>query len=562
MVVAGRDNPPTAYVLPANEVFDDISAVMGHCTLELPSSLVKLTRLITGKLTKLINRSAIDPEIGEQGAASNEHRDRTSSDVYAEKGKSDLETGLSSDIWASRERMSSEQPKSALKESESSSPYHPQNWPKRRRWLVTAIATLYTLLPSMALTMIVPALPRDRDLVSQMIFSVFTFGQAFGPLFFTPRSDVCGRWMFLQLAFAVFGVANLVSGFLPAGSTNPVLIPIRLVSGIGGTVTISICYAISKDCWKPKERGAALASLSTALLLGQAVGPIIGAFITQYASWRWVYWWMAIAAGAFQLVGVFLLPETLPGLVDKRKDRRPGWTTWLEKLRIERLPEDFSRQLRRMWTDTIKMLSSQPIFQLTALYMAFSSGLLDLVLSTLPIIFTREEYYHEAIGVAGLNYISVIIGYVLGGIVNGLLTFRKEHKLESRVLRMMTGAVSVPTGLFIYGWTAHTHQHWILPNLGLVILSNGIFTTNAACQSYLVETYTRHATAATASSTIVRSIFGFSFPLFAPALYQRLGFGWGNSVLAFVAIAMGVVCIGPLWVFGPKLRARSKFVID
>ena len=559
MVVAGRDNPPTAYVLPANEVFDDISTVMGHCTLELPSSLGKLTRLITGKLTKLINRSAIDPEIAEQGSASNEHRDRTSSDVYAEKGKSDLETGLSSDIWASRERMSSEQPKSALKESESSSPYHPQNWPKRRRWLVTTVATLYTLLPFMASTMVVPALPRDRDVVSQMIFSVFTLGQAFGPLFFTPLTDFCGRWMILQLAFAVFGVANLVSGFVPVGSTNPVLIPIRLVSGIGGTITISICYAISKDCWKPKERVAALASLSAALLLGQAIGPIIGAFITQYASWRWVYWWMAIAAGAFQLVGVFLLPETLPGLVEKRKNHRPDRTTWLEKLRIERQPDYFLRWLKTMWSDTIIMLSLQPIFQLTALYMAFSSGLLDLVMSTLPIIFTREEYYHEAIGVAGLNYISVILGFLLGGIVTGMFTLRKEHKPESRIPRMTTGAVSVPTGLFIYGWTAQTHQHWILPNLGLVILSSGVACTNAACQSYLVETYTRHATAAMASSTIVRSIFGFSFPLFVPALYQRLGFGWGNSVLAFVAIAMGVVCIGPLWVFGPKLRASTNW---
>ena len=173
-----------------------------------------------------------------------------------------------------------------------------------------------------------------------------------------------------------------------------------------------------------------------------------------------------------------------------------------------------------------------------------------------------KNNYHEAIGVAGLNYISIILGFLLGGIVPGMYKPRKKHKLESRIPRMMTGAVYVATGLFIYGWTAQTRQHWILPNLGLVILTSGVTYTNAACQSYLVKTYTRHATAAMASNTIVRSIFGFSFPLFAPALYKRLGFGWGNSVLAFVALAMGVVCIGSLLVFGPKLRARSKFVID
>ena len=52
---------------------------------------------------------------------------------------------------------------------------------------------------------------------------------------------------------------------------------------------------------------------------------------------------------------------------------------------------------------------------------------------------------------------------------------------------------------------------------------------------------------------------GFGFPLFAPYMYDALDYGWGNSLLGFIAIGLGIPAPFLLWFFGEKLRARSPF---
>lgn len=52
-------------------------------------------------------------------------------------------------------------------------------------------------------------------------------------------------------------------------------------------------------------------------------------------------------------------------------------------------------------------------------------------------------------------------------------------------------------------------------------------------QVYLIDTY-KYAASALAASTVLRSLFGFAFPLFGDAMYARLGAGGGNSLLAGV----------------------------
>ena len=45
---------------------------------------------------------------------------------------------------------------------------------------------------------------------------------------------------------------------------------------------------------------------------------------------------------------------------------------------------------------------------------------------------------------------------------------------------------------------------------------------------------------ALAAATFLRSLAGFGFPLFAPAMYNALGYGKGDTILACFAIAVGV----------------------
>lgn len=72
---------------------------------------------------------------------------------------------------------------------------------------------------------------------------------------------------------------------------------------------------------------------------------------------------------------------------------------------------------------------------------------------------------------------------------------------------------------------------------------------------YLVDAYERYAASALAANTVFRSIAGAVLPLCAMDMYRALGLGWGNSLLAFVAIAFLPL---PFLIlkFGERLRTR------
>jgi hypothetical protein len=75
-------------------------------------------------------------------------------------------------------------------------------------------------------------------------------------------------------------------------------------------------------------------------------------------------------------------------------------------------------------------------------------------------------------------------------------------------------------------------------------------------QLYLVDAFT-YAASAVAAATVIRSVFGFAFPLFGEQLFAALGTGGGNSLLAGIAIVVGIPF--PLFVYvkGEQMRARN-----
>jgi hypothetical protein len=78
-------------------------------------------------------------------------------------------------------------------------------------------------------------------------------------------------------------------------------------------------------------------------------------------------------------------------------------------------------------------------------------------------------------------------------------------------------------------------------------------------QTYTIDAYPRYTASAISTLNVLKSITGFGFPLFAPYMYDALNYGWGNSVLAFVSLGIGVVAPPVLWRYGARLRARSTY---
>jgi hypothetical protein len=62
-----------------------------------------------------------------------------------------------------------------------------------------------------------------------------------------------------------------------------------------------------------------------------------------------------------------------------------------------------------------------------------------------------------------------------------------------------------------------------------------------------------------AAVALGRCILAFVFPLPVKQLYAALGYGWGTSLLAFIAIALGVPFPILLWYKGEAPRAKSPY---
>lgn len=247
----------------------------------------------------------------------------------------------------------------------------------------------------------------------------------------------------------------------------------------------------------------------------------------------------------------------------RRTTGNTKYYTEVEKLDRARSP---SRVLLYSLSRPVRLLLFHPIIQIQACLSGFTYGITYLVLSSFSQLWMTQ--YNESISTSGLHYISMCIGEVAGAEIGGPLmdyVFRKmKHRAdgvaipEYRVPIMLPGAILTPVGLFLYGWAAQKHTHWIIVDIGAAILSFGMTTGGQALQAYVIDSYPDHTSSASAASQFLRSLTAFGFPLFAPTMYSALGYGWGNSTLAFIAI--GVLVPAPLfiWAYGPRLRAKMQ----
>jgi DHA1 family multidrug resistance protein-like MFS transporter len=92
----------------------------------------------------------------------------------------------------------------------------------------------------------------------------------------------------------------------------------------------------------------------------------------------------------------------------------------------------------------------------------------------------------------------------------------------------------------------------------IVVISN--FIIFQCIFVYLPMSYPQYTASLMASNDLFRSLFAAGCVEFSRPMFRNLGIGPGNSLLGGLAIA-GVGGMFALWMFGGKLRAKSKFAV-
>ncbi|KAL5592798.1 hypothetical protein FOBRF1_013106 [Fusarium oxysporum] len=445
-------------------------------------------------------------------------------------------------------------------------PDNPMNWPPRKRTAHIILIALVQLVSNLASTMFAPAgelLMNDFDFFSRTLsslsVSIYVLGFAVGPLIWAPLSEVYGRFPIYIISTIIF--VGFVLGC--AFSTSLAMFMVfRLLCGCGGAASLALSGGTLADLVPRQQRGKWMALIAIGPIMGPTIGPVVGGFVGQNIGWRWVFRLMAICVsravlvsfwnvrlrsleiGALIPMSVFVLRETYAPVILLQRENQRLMSLGLP---LVSAGKDVSAKLKRSILRPFKLLFLSPVVLFLALYAAFCFGLMFLLLTTFSNVFKGQ--YGFDMGITGLCYLGMGVGTLGGLIAQGKFSdkiMRKraeqrggEPKPEDRIPLMAYLSWTIPVGMFWYGWSTDEKAHWIVPIIGSAFVGIGFIFVVMPSMIYLVDCFGPEAAAsALAAHTVLRSVTAAFLPLAGPRMYESLGLGWGNSLLAFLAIAM------------------------
>jgi DHA2 family multidrug resistance protein len=195
--------------------------------------------------------------------------------------------------------------------------------PRHNPWAVAMTVTLATFMEvldtsiaNVALPHIAGSLSAGQDASTWILTSYLVANAVVLPLSGW-LSSLIGRKRFYMMCVALFTVSSFLCGLAPNLGT---LIFFRILQGVGGGGLAPSEQAILADTFPPEKRGMAFAIYGMAVVLAPAIGPTLGGYITDNASWRWLFF-INVPVGVVSLILSERLVEDPPYLHGERVRR-------------------------------------------------------------------------------------------------------------------------------------------------------------------------------------------------------------------------------------------------
>lgn len=456
---------------------------------------------------------------------------------------------------------------------------NPRNWPLIPKLFFCIQVSFLTLAVYLASAIYTPGIHEIQQafnvsyIVAILPLTLFVFGYGFGPMIFSPFSEIpeCGRMpiyivsLFISVILHIpLALSKNIAGFCI----------LRFLTGFFASPCLSIGPAAVCDTLSVAYGPIGIGLWSIAAVSGPSFGPLFGAVLTVKGGWRWTFWFLCILDGISLLAAIFFFPEPNEVTLLHRKAKRLRKLTGNMRITSKGEQDTKHMDLSKKLVDTlwrpIEISLKEPVIIMINLYLSLVYAIMYLWFECFPIVF--QETKHFTMVLLGVSYLSVIVGSLTGSCIYIYLAYKNytlrtlagETVYPEVFIPMTIGSgVAMTVGLFVFGWTASPDIHWILPLIGAGIFSVGAFITFQALFNYIGMSFWRFVASAFAGNALFRSFIGGALPLVGRSMFVNLGsekfpVGWGCTIMGFLCAAMTGIPI-LFYLRGPKLRARSKY---
>ncbi|KAL9022183.1 MAG: hypothetical protein Q9185_000583 [Variospora sp. 1 TL-2023] len=446
-------------------------------------------------------------------------------------------------------------------------PENPQNWQAARKVYVSIVATAFAFAVAFGITSLTVGIQglmmqfQVSMTVAILGMSLYLCGVAFAPIIAPHLSERFGRSSVYLVSLPLFALFILGAGTSKSFAAVAVC---RFFAGFFGGPCLVLIEGTFADVWSPHKTVTYYSVLSLASYVGAGCAPIILGYVVPAENWRWTqYVTLMIALAAF-LLGVGM-PETYPREILRTRARRGGYTINLAKAESG---VTLAEMARITIFTPLAMAVSDPVVIIVTLYLALNFAVLFQWFITVPVVLAMT--YGFTLHQAGLAFIAAVVGAIASTLTSSLIESITNRRhgctsmanmapIEHRLVPGMFGALGLVASLFWIGFSAKPTTHFLVPIFGTGVYVWSSMSILTALVSYIFDAYPAKGTlSALTLMATTRIIFAAWLPLVIIQMIMGLQGQWAYSVFGFLAVPMIAVPI-ILFVFGPRLRARSRY---
>ena len=200
-----------------------------------------------------------------------------------------------------------------LRREMSQAPDHTVVLEGKKRWIALiflALGVAMIILDATVVNVAIPTMVTDLNLTTndaEWVNAAYSLTFASLLIFFGRLADRFGR----KLLFLIGVVTFVLSSVLVAASDSSItLILARAIQGIGASMILPASLSVINAVFVGKSRAVAFAVWGGTIGGMAAVGPLVGGWLTTYASWHWAFL-INVPIGIMVIIGVLLVvPET------------------------------------------------------------------------------------------------------------------------------------------------------------------------------------------------------------------------------------------------------------